>query len=142
MTHPLPAYFGTCYLNSTPVTNNPLVAYSLIFTAVALPILLGAEYLFTKQTVLFGFQSTIIYGLWLLYLTSGPFPNLIGGSQAYLNGIQIIQLEQGLSLPSSIYISSSSRSISSNKSADSSLSSSKSGITAISSRSKSSSSSI
>ena len=73
MASPLTANLLFSHLNSTTVAHNSLVTQTLILPAMALVILYGTKYLFTKQTITFGLIRAIIYCFWLRNLTVRPF---------------------------------------------------------------------
>src|SRR5690554_2093712 len=94
MTHPLAAYFGTSNLYATTIANNSFITYSLVFSTMALPVLLWAKDFFTKQAVFFGLQGAIINCFRLFHLATGPFPDSVRRSQTNLYGIQVVQFKQ------------------------------------------------
>ena len=78
MSHALTADFGFCDLNSAAFANLALISDSLIFSAVALPVLRWSENLFTEKTVLFGFECAVVYSFGLFNFAVRPFSDLIG----------------------------------------------------------------
>ncbi|MPN14454.1 hypothetical protein SDC9_161781 [bioreactor metagenome] len=68
MAHALAANLGSCYLDAAAVAYLTLVSYLLVFSAVALPVLRGAEYLLAEKSVALGFERTVIYRLRLFNL--------------------------------------------------------------------------
>ena len=77
MPHALPAHLGESNLYATPITANTLVAYLLIFPAVAFEVLGGSKDPFAKKSVSLWFQTTVIYSLRLCYLTPRPVFDLL-----------------------------------------------------------------
>ena len=63
------------------VTDNALVSDLLVFSAVALPVLGGAENALTEQAVALRLERTVVDRFRLLYLAPGPFPDLFGRCQ-------------------------------------------------------------
>ena len=80
--HALATHLGTGHLNATALTHNALEAHALVLTAVALPVLGGAEDTLVEETVLLGLQGTVVDGLGLLNLTKGPTTDVVGGGEA------------------------------------------------------------
>ena len=76
MTHTFTANLSLCYLNSASVTDDALMAYSLVLTAVTFPVLCGSENPFAEKTVFFGLKGTIVYCFGLGYFTVRPFSDL------------------------------------------------------------------
>ena len=66
--HALAAHLGSCDFNAAAVADLALVAYPLVFSAVALPVLSGSEYPLAEESVTFGLECAVVDGLGLLYL--------------------------------------------------------------------------
>jgi len=81
MPHTLAAHLGAGYLNAAAVADFALVTDSLILSAVAFPVLLGAENPLAEQAVPFRLESAVIYGLRLFYLAIGSFAYLLRGGK-------------------------------------------------------------
>ena len=81
VTHSLAANLGAGYLNAAAFAYLALVADSFIFAAVALPVLLGSEYPFAEQSVLFGLERAVIDGFGLLDLAVRPASDLSGDAR-------------------------------------------------------------
>ena len=81
VTHTLTAHLGPGDLYAAALADLALIAYSLIFAAVALPVLHGAENALAEQTVPLRLQRSVIDGLRLGDLAVGPLPNLLGRRQ-------------------------------------------------------------
>ena len=88
MSHTLTADAGLGNLNTASVADNTFVSDFLVFTAVTFPVLGRPENTFTEQAVSFRLQRSVIDGFGLLYLTSGPVPDLFRRSQADFDGIE------------------------------------------------------
>ena len=82
VTHTLTTYLRAGHLNTTALTHNALEAHALVLTAVALPVLGGAEDTLVEEAVLLGLQGTVVDGLGLLNLTKGPTTDVVGGGEA------------------------------------------------------------
>ena len=80
--HALTTYLRAGHLNATALTHNALEAHALVLTAVALPVLGGAEDTLVEEAVLLGLQGTVVDGLGLLNLTKGPTTDVVGGGEA------------------------------------------------------------
>ena len=76
MTHALTANLGLCNFNAAAVTDDALVANSLVLSAVALPVLGWSENSLAEKSVFFRLKGTVIYGFGLGYLTVRPFSDL------------------------------------------------------------------
>jgi hypothetical protein len=72
MTHAISSDARYGNLDSTSVTNNVFIFDSLIFTAGTFIVPNRTEYLLTKQTSWFWFESAVINGFRVLDLTFGP----------------------------------------------------------------------
>ena len=82
MAHTLTTYLRAGHLNTTALTHNALEAHALVLTAVALPVLGGAEDTLVEEAVLLGLQGTVVDGLGLLNLTKRPTTDVVGGGEA------------------------------------------------------------
>ncbi len=76
VTHTLTTNLSFCNFNAAAVTDNALVANSLVLSAMALPVLSGSENSLAEKSVFFRFKGTVIYGFGLGYLTVRPFSDL------------------------------------------------------------------
>ena len=88
VTHALPAHLGLGNFHAAAVTNLALILNLLIFTAVALPVLLRSENTLAVKAVPLRFQSTVVNGLRLLDFAVRPLPDHLRRSDANLNGIK------------------------------------------------------
>ena len=77
MSHTLTTNAGFCNFYTTTVTYNTLVAYLLIFSTVAFPVLARPENSFTEQSISFRLLRTVVDRLWFLYFTMTPFVDSI-----------------------------------------------------------------
>ena len=77
-------------LHAALFADDALVTDTLILSAVAFPVLGGAEDLFAEQAVPFGLLRAVVDGLGLGDLAVRPFPDFFGRSNADLNGIEIV----------------------------------------------------
>ena len=78
MTHTFTTNLGFCNFNAAAVTDDALVANSLILSAMALPVLGGSENSLAEKSVFFRLKGTVIYSFGLGYLTVRPFSDLFG----------------------------------------------------------------
>ena len=76
VTHTLAANLGAGNLNAAFITDDTLVADSLVFAAVAFEIFGGAENSFAKKAVAFRLESSVVNRLRLGYVAVRPAPNL------------------------------------------------------------------
>jgi hypothetical protein len=72
VTHPFTPDLGLNHFHAAFLANHPPVLHALVFAAVALIILGGAENLGAEKAVPFRFKGPVINGLGLLYLSVGP----------------------------------------------------------------------
>ncbi len=89
MTHSFSADPGMRNLNTASVTHYPLITYSFVFSAAALPVPDGTENTFTEKPFCFGLVASIINGFGLTDLSMGPFPYCLGGGQADLHTSEV-----------------------------------------------------
>ncbi len=97
--HALAAHLAAGYLNAALVTDDTLVANSLVLAAVALEILGGPEYLLAEQTVLLRLQGAVVDGFRLGYLPIGPGTDLLRRSQRYADGVKVIHFKSQVDPP-------------------------------------------
>ena len=72
MPHPFSSYFCFCYFNTTVFTDDALMANTLVFTTVTLPVFGWSEDFFTEKTFFFRFQGSVINGFGFFNLTPRP----------------------------------------------------------------------
>ena len=77
VSHTFTTNAGFCNFYTTAVTDNPLVAYLLIFSTVTFPVLARSENSFTEQSISFRLLRTVVDRLWFLYFTMTPFVDSI-----------------------------------------------------------------
>ena len=94
--HALPAHLGAGDLHTALVADLVLVLEldTLIFPAVALPVLGGSENALAVQAVPLGLEGTVVDGFRLGDLPVGPGKNLLRGSHTDLDGVQVGQFKQ------------------------------------------------
>ena len=101
MTHPLAADLGAGDFHAALVALLFLAAVfdALVFAAVALPVLGGAENAFAEQAVPFRLEGAVIDGFRFGDLAVGPLQNFFRGCHADLDGVQIVELKHALYTP-------------------------------------------
>ena len=72
MSHTLTAHLFLSDLHAALFAYLVLVAYALIFTAQAFPVLGGSEDALAEQTVALCFERTVVYGFGLFDFAVGP----------------------------------------------------------------------
>lgn len=93
MAHALTTNLGLRDLNATTLTNNALVADTLVLTALALPVTGRAKDTLTEKAVLFWLQGAVVDGLRLLNLALRPTANVVGGGQSNTKLVEEIYVE-------------------------------------------------
>ena len=88
MAHALTAHTGLGHFHTTSVTDNAFISDLLILSAMAFPVLSRSEDTLAEQAVPFRLQGSVVDGLRLLNLASGPLPDLLRGGQTNLYGIK------------------------------------------------------
>ena len=88
--HSFTAHFGTRDFHSALFTYVTFIFYSLILTAMTLPILHRPEDLFAEKTVFFGFLGTVVDRFGFGYFPVRPLSNFFGRCNADLNRIEIV----------------------------------------------------
>src|SRR5699024_11284415 len=79
--HAFTTNLGLGDLNATTLTNDALVADTLVFTALALAVTGRAEDTLTEKAVLCGLQGAVVVGLRPLCLVLRPMADVVGGGQ-------------------------------------------------------------
>ena len=74
--HPLASHLGFGHFDAALLADDPLVFFSLVFSAEALEILLGPEDLGAEEAVLLGLMGSIVNGLGLLDFSVRPLEDL------------------------------------------------------------------
>ena len=90
VTHPLASYLRTGNFDAALVADNAFISDSLIFTAVALPVLGRSENSLAEQTVFLGFLSSVIDCFGLGYFAVRPGPDFFRRCNAYLYRVEIV----------------------------------------------------
>ncbi len=102
MPKPLSPDPGLYHLNTALVADHPAVLHPLVFAAETFPVLCGPEYLCTEESVPLRLEGPVIYRLRFLYLTIGPFPDLLGRCNLYPDCIKVLRifglLKKGINL--------------------------------------------
>ena len=87
VTHAFTTNAGFCDFHTTSVADNTFITYFFVLTAMTFPVFARSKNTLAIQTVFFRFQGTIIDGLRLLYLTSGPLTDFFRRCQSDFNFI-------------------------------------------------------
>src|SRR5213082_1293156 len=95
--HALTAHLGPRDLDAAALADDPLVADPLVLAAVALPVLGGAEDALAEEPVLLGLERAVVDGLGLGDLAGAPGADLLGGGETDLDGVEIVDVDQGKS---------------------------------------------
>ena len=90
--HALAPDFRARDFHSAAVTDHAAVADALVLAAETLPVLGRAEESFTKQSVFFWAQRTVVDGLRLGYFTVRPIEYLFGGRNGDADRIEVSPL--------------------------------------------------
>ena len=90
--HALAAHLGGDDFNAALFADDAAVLHALVFAAVALVVLHGAEDFGAEQAVAFGLERTVVDGLGLLDFAVGPFADVLRRGDGNLNGFQIADL--------------------------------------------------
>ncbi len=87
--HALASHLGERHLDATPVADVPAKTDTLELSAVAFPVLHGAENAFAEQTVALRLERAIVDGLGLHDLAERPAPDLLGRSELHSNELEV-----------------------------------------------------
>ena len=87
--HALAAHLGAGDFHAALVAHHALEACALVFAAVALPVLGGAEDALAEEAVALGLERAVVDGLCLGDLAVRPLADLLRGGQSDLNGVKI-----------------------------------------------------
>src|ERR1700704_4231713 len=96
--HVLAANLRARDLNAAALADDALVAHALVLAAVALPVLGRTEDALAEEPVLLGLERAVVDRLGLGDLAGAPRANLLGGGEPDLDGVEIIDVDQGESL--------------------------------------------
>ena len=89
---PFPPYLRLGDFHAAPVAYDAPVTDALVFPAVALPILHGAEGAFAEQAVAFRFERPVVDGFRFRHFPVGPSANRFGRGQLYPNRAAVLGL--------------------------------------------------
>ncbi len=89
--HPLAADLGPRDLHAAALADFALIADALVFSAVALPVLGGAEDALAEQAVAFRLERAVVDGLRLFDLAVRPLPDFFGRSKSDLDGFKRVK---------------------------------------------------
>ncbi len=93
MSHALTTHLGASYLNAATLAHDALEAHTLVLTARAFPVLGGTKDLLAVQAVLLRLQRTIVDGLRLLHLATGPAANILGTCEGDAERVEVTHIE-------------------------------------------------
>ena len=93
--HALTADLGARDLDAAALADDALVADALVLAAVALPVLGGTEDALAEEAVLLGLERAVVDRLGLGDLAGAPGADLLGGGEADLDGVEVVDVEQG-----------------------------------------------
>src|SRR5205085_6398707 len=96
--HALAAHLGTGHLDAAALTHDALVPDALVLAAIALPVLGRTEDALAEEPVLLRLERAVVDGLGLGDLARAPRANLLGGGEADLDGVEIVDVDQVKSL--------------------------------------------
>jgi hypothetical protein len=77
MRHAFPADFGLYDLHTALFADDTPVFHPFVFAAITFIVFCRAKYFCAEQPIAFGFKRSVINGFRLLYLTMGPFEDLL-----------------------------------------------------------------
>ena len=100
VSHSLAPYLRPGHFYAAAVADDPLVANLLVLSAVAFPVLGGAEDALAEESVFLRPQSAVVNGLRLGHLAVGPYSYLVWRSQGYSNCVEIIAAQGHIYAPS------------------------------------------
>ena len=92
--HALAAHLGARDLDAAALADDALVADALVLAAVALPVLRRTEDALAEQAVLLGLQRAVVDRLRLGDLARAPGADLLGGGEADLDGVEVVDVDQ------------------------------------------------
>src|SRR5690606_33017509 len=90
--HALTAHLGPRDLHAAALADDALVADPLVLAAVALPVLGGTEDALAEQPVLLGLQRAVVDRLGLRDLAGAPAADLLGGREADLDRVEVVDV--------------------------------------------------
>ena len=80
-------------LHAAALAHDALVAHALVLAAVALPVLGGTEDALAEETVLLGLERAVVDRLGLGHLARAPGADLLGGGEADLDGVEVVDVD-------------------------------------------------
>ena len=93
--HALAADLGARDLDAAALADDALVTDALVLAAVALPVLGRTEDALAEQAVLLGLERAVVDRLRLGDLARAPGTDLLGGREADLDGVEVVDVDQG-----------------------------------------------
>src|SRR5438067_796299 len=87
------AMFTPSDSHAAALADDALVADALVLAAVALPVLGGTEDALAEQAVLLRLQRPVVDRLRLGDLAGAPGADLLGGGEADLDGVEIVDVD-------------------------------------------------
>src|SRR5262249_27750997 len=101
--HALTAHLLARDLDAAALTDDALVADSLVLAAVALPVFRGTEDALAEETVALRLERAVVDGLRLGHLARGPVSNLLRRREPDANRVEIVDVDHvTLSAPLSV----------------------------------------
>ena len=88
MAHALTPDLALGDFNAAAVADLALVADLLVLSAVAFPVLRRPENALAEEAVALRLEGAVVDGLRLFHFAVGPFEDLLGGSDTYLNSVK------------------------------------------------------
>src|SRR4051794_19776567 len=93
VTHALAADLRARNFDATALADDALVTDALVLAAVALPVLGRTENALAEEAVLLGLQGSVVDGLRLGDLAGAPRSDLLRGSEADRDGVEIVDVD-------------------------------------------------
>ena len=93
--HALAAHLGARDLDAAALADDALVADALVLAAVALPVLGRTEDALAEEAVLLGLERAVVDRLRLRDLAGAPAADLLGGREADLDGVEVVDVDHG-----------------------------------------------
>jgi hypothetical protein len=87
--HALAAHLAGDDLDAAFLAHDAAVLHALVFAAIALVVLHGAEDLGAEQAVALRLEGAIVYGLRLFDFAEAPLADFLRRGDGYLNGLEI-----------------------------------------------------
>src|SRR6185295_1410964 len=93
VTHALAAHLAQGHFDAAAVADDTAVTNSLVFAAMAFPVLYRTEDALAEQAVLLGLERAVVDRLGLGHLARGPAADLLGRSQADLDRVEVVDVD-------------------------------------------------